>query len=331
MTPVPHHQYVFNVVWTGEVFHHLQLFVASLIEHSDAQFRFVANACPPGQIDAMERFAARHPGRVVEVVEVSSQVMLRHGEALDEVFRTRDDGELFCLIDPDIQATGPFLAMFDELLAHHDAVTSGKEVWSDHNIRPEAHPGVNGEYFFDQDGYVFGSPHLAVYRRAALVDTLQRWGVGFGSTGKDLPDAARDRLAEAGRGYWVYDTAKVVNILLQEDGHPLCHQEHPDLLHIGGVSHFLAPPSSAPATVGKPPRWGEGPDWGQGEGMAVRFEVARYTSAVLQELCDGRPAPEIPAGVESSIQDRLERVQAALIDLVHRYGPPTTTAPEPAR
>lgn len=326
MTTSSSHSYVFNVVWTGEVFRHLQLFVASLMRHSDARFRFVVNACPPDQVAMMDTFATRHPGRVTDVVEVSSATMLRHGAALDEVFATRDDGELFCFIDADIVASGPFLPDFDALLAGHDAVTSGKEVWSTDNVRPAAHPGVSGEHFFDQDGYVFGSPHLAIYRRDALVDTMRRWDVGFGSSGNDLSEAARERLTEVGRGYWVYDTAKVVNILLQADGHGLRHAEHPSLLHIGGVSHFLAPPSSAPGAVGKPVRWGEGPDWGQQEGLADRYEVARYTASVLRDLCDGRPAPPVPSDPAPSMQDRLDLVRNALIDLVGSYGPPITAA-----
>ncbi len=315
--------HVFNVVWTGQTFDHLQLFVASLLGHSDARFRFIANACPATQIESMERFAAHHGDRIVEVVEVSSQTMLRHGTALDEVFRTRHDGEHFCFVDADIAATGPFLADFDDLLATNAAVTSGREVWSTDNVRPDQHPGVSGEHFYDHDGYTFGSPHLAMYRRAAVAETIDRWGVGFGSTGNDLPERTRARLVEVGRGYWVYDTAKIVNILLQADGHRLQHQEHPHLIHIGGVSHFLAPPSSAPAAAGKPPRWGEGPDWGRQDGMSNRYEVARYTATVLEDLCSGREAPPLPT-IDPRLQDRLGLARTTLIDLVRSYGPPIT-------
>src|SRR5690606_19741543 len=110
--------------------------------HSDARFRFVANACPPDQVAAMEAFAERWPSRVAEVVVASTDRMIRHGEALDQVLATRDDGDLFCLIDPDICAVAPFVDTFATILDGHDAVTSGKEVWSDHNVRPADHPGV---------------------------------------------------------------------------------------------------------------------------------------------------------------------------------------------
>lgn len=313
-------QVVFNVVWTGDVFDHLSTFVASQMAHSGARYRFLANACPPAQIDAMQAFASQRPGRVVEVLEVSTDRMVRHGDALDLVLRTRDDGELFALIDPDILARGSFLPLFLAQLADHDAVTSGKEVWSDHNIRPADHPGVNGEYFFDQDGFVFGSPHLAIYRRAAVEETVQRWGVGFSSAGNDIPEAARDALRRMGRDYWIFDTAKIVNILLQAEGRSLCHVEHPDLLHIGGVSHFLAPPSSVP---GHTPAWGEGADWGEKPGMAGRYAVARYTAQVIQELDAGRDAPEMPSDVDAALRSRLELVRSELIALIDEHGRPS--------
>src|SRR5690606_2098762 len=141
-----------------------------------------------------ERFAADHTGRVVEIMEVSPVRMVKHGDALDAVYRVRDDGEYFGFIDPDIFATGPFLRMFRDALEECDAVTSGRELWSDHNVLPEGHIGVNGEYFFDRDGFTFGSPHLALYRRATLDDTIPRWDVGFGSAGNDIPKRTRARL-----------------------------------------------------------------------------------------------------------------------------------------
>ena len=58
------------------------------------------------------------------------------------------------------------------LLADHAAVTSGREVWSSTNVLPEGHPGVPGEVFFDRSGFTFGSPHLALYRRAELLSLI---------------------------------------------------------------------------------------------------------------------------------------------------------------
>ena len=107
---------VFNIVVTGHTFWHLRFFVCSLVHNSDAQFRLVANYCEPEALALMETYAAAHPDQVVEVMDVSPAEMLAHGVAMDRVRGSRDDGELFCFVDPDIKATGSFLRPFLELL-----------------------------------------------------------------------------------------------------------------------------------------------------------------------------------------------------------------------
>jgi hypothetical protein len=309
----PDSAFVFNVVWTGTTFRYLQYFVSSLLANSGSRFRFVANGCSPESITMMEAFAAERPDRVLDVLEVSSE-MVAHGVALDATIRATDDGEFFCLIDPDIKANRPFVAHFSALLADHDAVTSGREVWTDDNVVPEGHRGVGGRHFYDREGFVFGSPHLALYRRAALDDTMARWGVGFGSAGPDLSDQAKAALAAFGHDYAMYDTGKIVNILLQADGHRLVHSEHPDLIHIGGMSHYLSPPSWVQH---------EGevePDWVKYPGMTSRFEVARFTARMLRALSDGQAAPDLPGGLEPDMEARLSLVRTEMIDLLERHG-----------
>lgn len=316
-------QLVFNLVWTGTTFDHLQVFVLSQLAQSDARFRFVVNACPPEQIAKMERLATRFPARVTDVVVASPHQMIRHGDCLELIRTSRDDGPCFSLIDVDIIARGPFLAPFlAELDGGAAAVTAGREVWSTTNTRPADHPGVNGEYFFDQDGFVFGSPHFAIYDRAGLDDTCDRWKVGFATAGHDIPVDARDQLAAMGRDYWAYDTAKVVNILLQADGRRVVHAEHPDLLHVGGVSHYLAPPPAVDED-GDPVEaaWWQSAEWGEWDGMADRFAVARFAAAVVAASSTGAPLPALPPGVAPDVAGRLDDLCRAIVETVERYGP----------
>jgi len=302
--------FVFNIVWTGSVFPYLRHFVASQLRHSGARVRFVANGCPDSEVALMEEFAATTGGRVTDVF-VSSAIMTRHGAALDAVFPARDDGEFFCFVDPDILARRPYLPEFIEVLDQGCAgVTSGKGVWTDDVVVPPGHPGVPGECFYSQEGYLFGSPHFAIYRRAPLEETVSRWGAGFGSAGGDLTPDTKKALAAAGHRYWIYDTGKVVNILLQEDGHRLSHVEHPALLHIGGMSHYLAPPRGREGPQAK----GEASDLGL-PWPPARLQVAAYTAALLRALSDGEPAPVPPSDLHPDLADRLDRVRAAVVDL----------------
>jgi hypothetical protein len=309
-------EFVFNIVWTGEVFTFLRYFVASQLAQSQARFRFVANGCPPEQIDLMEGFAKEHPDRVVEVLDVSPPPQIvAHGVALDRVRAQRDDGRFFCLIDPDIKAKAPFLDEFSDLLAEgYAVVTSGKEVWSDDNLVPIGNVGVAGEHFVDRNGFLFGSPHLALYDRAVLDETAARWGVGLGSAGPDLSDAARARMFEMGLDYVIYDTGKIVNALLQADGHRLAHRDLPQLVHIGGMSHYLSPPGGyITLDDGE-----EAPDFARW-GLNDRYHVTKFTAHTLRELLVGRPAPPIPAGTVPEMATKLAVVQREMGELFTTY------------
>lgn len=312
----PESDFVFNVVWTGEVFSHLRYFVQSLMAESAARFRFVVNCCTPESTAAIEGFAGRHGDRVIDVLDVSPDRMVGHGLALDRVLEQRDDGEYFCFVDADIKASGPFLNEFAELLVDHDAVSSGREVWTDENVVPEDHLGVGigGRHFYHPDGFVYGCPHFAMYRREILDETMSRWDVGLGARGSELPEATGERLTELGHRYMAYDTAKVVNILLQGDGHRLTHVEHPALVHIGGMSHYLSPPEWDT----REGRDGE-PSWTLMNGMEPRTRVARFTAGMLRELEAGRPAPEIPDGLDPDLAAKLVFVRDEMTDLVARY------------
>ena len=114
----------------------------------------------------------------------------------------------------------------------------------------------------------------------------------------------------------VYDTAKVFNILFQADGHQLAHEEHDALVHIGGLSHFLAPPeidftdAEAVASRGKPL-------WVNGDLVVHdRAAVAEFTAEMLKELDAGRSAPEIPPGTDGPLVEKLRFVRDEMIDMV---------------
>jgi hypothetical protein len=312
---------VFNIVWTGDVFHHLRWFLLSLLEQTNCRYRFLANNCTAASRAEMDAFAEQRSDRVVEVIECPYDWMVPHGTALDVALRERDDGEFFCFIDTDIKARRPFLDEFLRALDGVDALTSGVEIWTDVNTLREEEAGIGGRHFYDHDGFVFGSPHFAMYRRAALLDTCHRWNIGFHVASKrDMSEGAWARMVELGKDKWVYDTGKVLNILLQADGHELIHREHDALVHIGGLSHFLAPPEidftdpEAVADRGKP-MWVNGD-----EVTADRAAVAEFTAEMLKELDAGRTAPEIPPEAEGPLVQKLRSVRLEMIDMVRPQG-----------
>ena len=165
-------EFVFNVVWTGSVFPYLRHFVASQLRHSGARFRFVANGCPPDQVRLMERVrGVRRAAGCIEVF-VSSTTIERHGAALEPCSRPATTASSSASWTRTSWPNGP-TSPSSPTARRQDAprVTSGKAVWTDDVRRPPGHPGVPGECFYSQDGYLFGSPHFAMYRRAPLQAT----------------------------------------------------------------------------------------------------------------------------------------------------------------
>lgn len=338
MTPPSASDLTFNLVWIGDVFKYLRPFTSSLLAHSTARVRFVANGCGPATLDALDAYAGAHPDRVVEVLPVSPDV-LPHGVVLDRVLRDRDDGDHFCFVDTDIRADGPWLEPLLDQLTGAAAVTSGKPLWDTSPKVKIGQPFVAGSMIEAEDGTRFGSPHLAVYHRRELEATIDRWGAGFGAAapeiavpGATIPPAAVARLDELGHHYVLYDTGKVVNLLLQGEGHELVHRESPHLLHIGGVSdHLTAPPlhfAEASRVLreaidrmlvahGLEPRGDATPS---ARDVGNRPVLAEFAAALLGALVDDTEVPDLPEVADPEVRRRAVVLRDQIVDLVQRYG-----------
>ncbi len=88
-------------------------------------------------------------------------------------------------------------------------------------------------------------------------------------------------MAEMGHEYLVYDTGKIVNALLQADGHRLVHRDLAQLVHIGGLSHYLSPAYHIELDDGE-----VAPEWARW-GITDRYHVAKFTALTLKRLLEG--------------------------------------------
>ena len=92
------------------------------------------------------------------------------------------------------------------------------------------------------------------------------------------------------------------------------HVDPDDLVHIGGMSHFLSPPD--PGAKGGE---AETPSWAAYHGMEPRLAVTRYTAALLRSLVEQTPRPDLPPGLDPTMEQRLLFVRDEIVDLVERY------------
>jgi len=301
-------RFVFNVVMTPGTFRYLRLFTRSLIVHSNVGIRIAANGCPADELQLMRAFASEQDGRV-DVFELSGPRMVPHGAALDELFAAHDDGDYFCFVDSDVKAKRPFMTTFLELLERVDVVTSGNVAWSDDSILPPETPDLVGRHAVGHDGFVYGSSYLAIYGRSQIERIRESWDVTFRAYAFDaLAPSVQRRLAEMGREFRLYDTAKVFNILLQGDGFVLTHVDNPALVHVGGISQYLSDPGVLGRASDPPVPWFAASGTGR-----ERWDFARWAAATLRSIVDGEPAPELPE--EPAQRRRATELQGELLDL----------------
>ena len=242
-TPFPEDDFIFNVVFTPRTFRCLRYFLASLVVQSKVRFRIVANGCDADEILLMDRFMSMHATRVVEVLRLPVPRTVTHGEALTYAYDPRPSGKFFCFIDSDIKALRKWMDTLIGELAQCAAITSGTVAWGATYVAPAEARWLTGDDFFATDGFVFGSPHVALYERAAVDLVRGSWAVDFrGRPQSDLPVATQAAIRSLGRGYEMYDTAKLINILLQLEGRCVRYVENDHLLHLGGISEYLANP-----------------------------------------------------------------------------------------
>lgn len=334
------HGLTFNLVFVGDSFLDFHLFTTSVLEHCDESIRLVANGCTADARHAMAAWAADRAERVVEVLDVSP-VTVSHGAALDRTLAQRDDGDHFAFLDTDIKARGPFVA---ELLAvldtGVDAVTAGRSVFTPLGGVPAAGPWVIGDNFYDEHGFELGSAHAAIYRRAPLVATTDRWAVGFGSSGVDsgveggeLPTPAAEHLLATGHPHTTYDSVKVLNILFQEDGNKLRHVDVANLLHIGGLStdrseptHFGPYLERLRADLRKA---GDPGSFARTFPEAMRRRRGHvHLGAVLRAVGAGEAIPPLPDGLDADEERLLVWLTEEIVGLAPP--PPAPTEPPPA-
>jgi len=227
----------FNIPFVPGTVRHLQPFTLSLLLHSrDCRFRLVSNGCRPDENDRLMQLAKSSDR--FEFLRLPWDRVQPHGRAL-HVLHEGERSRVFAFMDSDIFATGAFQDDFRDVLGECAAVFSCPPVWSNQQVEqlPEGFRVISGVCNRLHDGFCVGGSYFAVYDNRVLTDCLRETGITLERYyWDDVPSAVQEELQSQHHDRLVYDTTKLVNILLGHRGFACRFVASPALVHVGGIS-----------------------------------------------------------------------------------------------
>ena len=326
----------FHIIYTPHTVALLSRFLPTLLNESDCLFRLIANGCTAQEITHLRHLCQNNDR--LEFLALPTARPLWHGPALNYL-QALNDTEYFCFMDSDIFATGPFLPTLMAELAQANACFSCAPICCTDNdaLLTDDDPIVQGILNRTSTGLCLGGTYLAIYAQPTLRHFIRTTGIGFEPRyWAEIPAAYQEILLGLGLQRAWYDTGKVLNLLLHEQGQRLAWCEIPTLRHLGGISLSDWFPQKRPRAVVEAflrraikHLLGTGDRqqaylqtiW-QGTGTSrlaqIRrreLEYARYFQAVLTALDTGRPLPALPLVSDALVKQRLCLVTQELKDM----------------
>ena len=331
----------FHIIYTPGSVQPLLPLVSTLLRHSKCHYRLVANGCSPDEIAHMERYAEQSDR--LSVVRLPAKQQVNHGVALNQLF-ARSSDRYFCFMDSDILAAGDFMAELQPLLSAAAGVFSAWPlmVRNHEKVLQADHKYIGGHHLATPTGVCLGGSYFAMYQRAALTAAMQYAPAGFCvSSRRQLPLATRALLKRVGQERLFYDTGRLLNLILIDQGYLLRTLETEQLCHIGSYSMLTPqvsqPPPVSPFSVRMSSRrvakqlvrvvkevvngqtyrrWVNRQlfDVAQKQQKRqLRREVALYFSALLQALAAGTTRPDIVVLNDPEFDPRIQRATDLLL------------------
>jgi hypothetical protein len=274
--------------------------------------------------------------------------MQPHGRVLSHL-RSHERSDLFCFMDSDILATGDFMDELAPHLAHYTGLFSCPPVWctDEDQVLPRDLTRVRGFHWKTEIGTCLGSSYFAIYSNHVLAEAARDTGVGFEKRRwGDVPTQYRAQLINEGLAREVYDTGKLLNLLLLIRGEELLFTTVRSLHHIGGIArqvlrereeHPRRMPNkqsilrrtlrtlwrlTAPSRVADQGTQGSMPTDAElaAHTISVRKRTtSRYFSELLRCLHQDHPLPSAPGIGDAMIEERIGQVTAHIVALYDEF------------
>jgi len=228
----------FYIIYLPNTVRYLTPMVQSLLKWSNFSFCLVANGCAFEEQKELQIFTQTNSR--LSFLSLPFKKIIRHGEALNFLFQ-KSESSVFAFMDSDIFASGVFLPSLMEALNKNDGVFSGRPLWASkkEGILPKDSPMVFGRYHHTTNGLCLGNTYFALYHKAALKEAFDSGLVDFRiAFEKHLTSSQRQFLMEQKLERSYYDTGKLLNIHLLNQGKQFAYLDLPNLHHLGGFTRF---------------------------------------------------------------------------------------------
>jgi hypothetical protein len=212
-------------------------------------------------------------------------------------------------MDPDTVLTQPVLPQVIPLLENHDAIFSGQPVWQEDSVQilPQGFNRVLGRYGYSREGVFLGYSYFCIYRNRRLNHVIKSRGWSFDRIHfKNLPPMIRLLLVKMKNPGYYYDTGKVLNTLLREDGAKLVYSAPEGHYHLGGIALRIRDRQQENEI-----------DFGKFPDVRVKVTVGKYFLQCLDALEEDRPLPSMPRLENERVFTRVRDATRYLADIYH--------------
>lgn len=308
----------FHVIYTPGTVKPLRLLLYSLLKWSDCTFHLVANGCSRAEMADLQQYCAGNSRLSYQALP--TEKMMLHGEALNYL-QAQNQGDYFCFMDSDIYAIGEFLSTFLPYLDNCTGIFSGTPLRYPQTgrIMPKDKPFMAGPYTHTQEQLCLGTTFFAIYNNTVLTEVRRATDIGFTKYyWEEIPARYQAQLQAMGMQYELYDTAKLLNLMLHLQGHVLHYQPCTALRHIEAVSRF--------AVIQQRPwhqlrmlvsRWRRKLT---GQKVVLTYDEALpYLSQLLLGLANNRPLPVQPTADSMAGTPWVAQTSAELLALYDEF------------
>ena len=316
----------FNIIYTPGTVRFLSLFIFSLLRWSDCKFRLIANGSRSEESEMLKRVCDEHPR--LEFNRLPSSATAKHGHVLDYLLK-QECSEYFCFMDSDIFATGEFISELLTNLDGNSAVFSCSPLWCgpDEQVLPDFDVRMRGWYNRSISGLCLGSSYFAIYDTKVLTNIVEDSNITFRRYDwKEVPTQYQQDLIHLGLRKNIYDTGKLLNLLLLIKGEKLVIRESPVLTHLGGMSNRILSDHAGQRTLETILKnvSGELSEEGAGqllESLKRREAILIYFGQLLKYLFENNRKPTLPEEVRSTkVKEKMRRTTEGIENLYEEFG-----------